>query len=152
MSATGLDVFDKTLHITNTWLGEIMEVLGPDRQVAWHALGAVLRPIRDRVPLPVAAHLGDQLPLLVRGLYYDQWRGSATPETWRSAEEFLALVTAGLHGIRPVDPEDAARVVFGVLNHHVTPEQVAKVRAALPEAVRRLWPEAGGPAAARSAA
>ena len=39
MSATGLDVFDKTLQTTNN---EIMAKLGPDRQVAWHVLGAVL--------------------------------------------------------------------------------------------------------------
>ena len=42
MSATGLDVLDKTLQTTNIWLDEIMAKLGPDRQVAWHELGAVL--------------------------------------------------------------------------------------------------------------
>jgi len=67
MAATGLDVFDKTLQTTNIWLDEIMDVIGPDRQVAWHALGAVLRTLRDRLPLGLAAHLGSQLPLLVRG-------------------------------------------------------------------------------------
>jgi uncharacterized protein (DUF2267 family) len=48
MSATGLDVFDTTLQITNIWLDEIMAESGPDRQVAWHALGAVLHTWRDR--------------------------------------------------------------------------------------------------------
>jgi hypothetical protein len=33
------DVFDKTLQTTNIWLDEIMEVVGPDRQVAWHTRG-----------------------------------------------------------------------------------------------------------------
>ena len=51
MAATGLDVFDKTLQTTNSWLAEIMEVVGPDRQVAWHTLGAVLRTLRDRISL-----------------------------------------------------------------------------------------------------
>src|SRR5215216_2105665 len=54
MSATGLDVFDKTLQTTNTWLDEIMAKIGPDRQLAWHALGAVLRALRDRLPLGLA--------------------------------------------------------------------------------------------------
>ena len=31
MSATGLDVFDKTLRTTNIWLDEIMAKLGLDR-------------------------------------------------------------------------------------------------------------------------
>jgi Uncharacterized conserved protein (DUF2267) len=68
MAATGLDVFDKTLQTTNIWLDEMMEVIGPDRQVAWHTLGAVLRPLRDRLPLGLAAHLGSQLPLLAWSL------------------------------------------------------------------------------------
>ena len=51
MAATGFDVFDKTLQTTNIWLDEMMEVIGPDRQVAWHTLGAVLRSLRDRLPL-----------------------------------------------------------------------------------------------------
>lgn len=50
MSATGLDVFDKTLQTTNIWLGEIMEHHGPDRKVAWHILNVVLRALRDRLP------------------------------------------------------------------------------------------------------
>src|SRR3954451_6532504 len=76
MRATGLDVFDKTLQTTHIWLNDITEVIGPDKQVAWHVLGAVLRTLRDRVPLQVAAHLGAELPLLVRGLYYVRARWS----------------------------------------------------------------------------
>ena len=74
MSATGLEVFDRTLQITNTWLEEIMTTLPRGRKLAWHVLSAVLRSIRDRVPINLAAHLGAQLPLLVRSTYYDQWR------------------------------------------------------------------------------
>jgi uncharacterized protein (DUF2267 family) len=140
MSATGLDVFDKTIQTTNAWLGEIMETLGPDRQVAWHVLGAVLRMVRDRIPLGLAAHLGVQLPLLIRGTSYDQWRPSEQPQNWRSADEFFSIISAELSSVRPVNVRDAARSVFQVLNHHVDPNQVAKVRAALPEDVRRLWP------------
>jgi uncharacterized protein (DUF2267 family) len=154
MSATGLEVFDKTIQITNTWLGEIMETLGPDRQVAWHALGAVLRTVRDRIPLGLAAHLGAQLPLLVRGMYYDQWRPSEQPQKWRSVDEFFSIISGELSKLRPVNVRDAARAVFQVLNHHVDPNQVAKVKEALPEDVRRLWPltNVGGGQSAQSAA
>jgi len=43
MSSTGLDVFDKTLQTTHIWLDELTQVIGPDRQVAWHVLGAAMR-------------------------------------------------------------------------------------------------------------
>jgi uncharacterized protein (DUF2267 family) len=150
MSATGLDVFDKTLQTTNTWLKEMMdaEAIGPDRQVAWHVLGAVLRALRDRVPLELAAHLGSQLPLLVRGAYYDQWRPVAAPEKHRTLEDFAERVGEGLANIRPVNRIDAIRVVFGVLSRHIPEGQIAKVRDSLPEDVRALWAPAQQPAAA----
>jgi len=141
MSATGLDVFDKTLHVTNTWLSEIMKTLGTDRQAAWHALGAVLRAVRDRVPLGLAVHLGAQLPLLVRGTYYDQWRPSEQPTAWRTLDEFISILSADLRSGRPVDPKNAMEAVFQVLNHYVDPGQVAHIREALPEEVRRSWPQ-----------
>ena len=49
MSATGLDVFDKTVQTTNTWLKEIGEQIGPDRQRCYQALRAVLFSLRDRL-------------------------------------------------------------------------------------------------------
>jgi uncharacterized protein (DUF2267 family) len=148
MSATGLDVFDRTIHLTNVWLDEIMATLPRDRQLAWHVLGAVLRTVRDRVPLNLAVHLGAQLPLLVRGTYFEQWRTSDTPKNWRSAEEFLALVSAQLSSVKPVDTADAARAVFRVLNHHIDPNRAEKVRHSLPEEVRSLWPAQGVSSAA----
>jgi len=143
MSANGLEVFDKTLHITNTWLGEIMNETGKDRHVAWHALGTVLRAVRDRVTLGLAAHLGAQLPMLIRGVYYDQWDPAQEPTKWRSREEFLALVNAGFRGMEPVDPAPMAKAVFRALNHYLDPGQIENVRNAMPEDVRAIWPESG---------
>ena len=143
MSTTGLDVFDKTLQTTHIWLDEIMETVGPERNVAWHVLGAVLRSLRDRLPPELAAHLGAQLPLLIRGAYYDQVQPGHAPEKLHSEEEFLAHVRSGLGGIRPVNVRDATRKVMAVLSHHVTPEQVEKVKRSLPEHIRALWPAPG---------
>src|SRR5438105_2236317 len=140
MSATGLDVFDKTLQTTNIWLDQIMRELGPDRQVAWHALGAVLHALRDRLQVGLAVHLGAQLPLLVRGLYYDQWHPSEQALKQRSAQAFLDHVSQGLADIRPVNVKDAASAVFRVLDHYVDQHQIEKVRAALPQNIRALWP------------
>ena len=139
MSTTGLEVFDKTLQTTHIWLDEVMDITGPDRHVAWHVLGAVLRSLRDRLPPELGAHLAAQLPLLVRGAYYDQYRPGQTPTRIYSEDEFLASVTAQLGGTRPVNVRDAARSVFAVLDRHVTPEQIAKVTQSLPPHIRALW-------------
>jgi uncharacterized protein (DUF2267 family) len=139
MSATGLDTFDKTLQTTHVWLDDICEELGPDKQVAWHALGAVLRAIRDRIPVELAAHLGAELPILVRGTYYDQYKPEAQPEAFRSRAEFLEHVEKGLAGARPTNPETATRAVLETLARHVPHGQLEKVRHALPEEVRAIW-------------
>lgn len=141
MSATGLEVFDKTLQTTNIWLDDIMEQVGPDRHVAWHVLGTVLRTLRDRLPLESAVHLSAQLPLLVRGTYYDQWKPSTQPEKIRSPDEFLQRVEEGLSDTRPVNAQDAVKAVFHVLSRHVDRGQLEKTREALPEKLRTLWPE-----------
>jgi uncharacterized protein (DUF2267 family) len=141
MSATGLDVFDKTLQTTNIWLKEIMETLGPDRQRAYRALGAVLHALRDRLTVDEVAHLGAQLPLLVRGLYYDQWHPAGKPVRMRHIEDFLAAVAAALDDIGPINAEDAVRAVFAVLDEHVAPGEIEDIKGMLPAQLRRLWPE-----------
>lgn len=148
MSATGLEVFDSTLQKTHIWLDEIMGDIAPDRRLAWHVLGAVLRAIRDRVPLEVGAHLGAQLPLLVRGTYYDQFRPEEIPLPIRSWDEFLALVSLGLVDLDPpIAPARAAEAVFRVLSRHVSKGQVDKIQQALPTAIRERWSTAVDPSA-----
>ena len=139
MSATGLEVFDKTLQTTNIWLNEIGDRLGPDRQLAWKVLSVVLHKLRDRLPLELVAHLGAQLPLLVRGVYYDQFEPARIPTDCRSPEEFVEDVGEWLSDARAVDPEEAIAAVFALLERHLSDGQVAKVRNALPRGIRMLW-------------
>jgi uncharacterized protein (DUF2267 family) len=138
MSATGLEVFDKSIQTTNIWLDEIMEDIGPDRQLAWHLLGAVLRTMRDRLPPDLAAHLGAQLPLVVRGTYYDQYEPSASPEKTRSLDAFLGKIADELKFSRPINSQVALQVVCSVLAKHVDKGQIAKVWEALPEDIRQV--------------
>lgn len=141
MSTTGLDTFDKTLQLTHVWLDGIMARLGPDRQVAWRVLGAVLHVLRDRLEPDLSAHLAAQLPLLVRGLYYDQYQPSRVPSQVDLAEDFTQQVAATLHDIRPVDPEEASKAVFAVLSQHLSDGLIDKVRHALPKSIAALWPQ-----------
>ena len=141
MSATGLEVFDKTAQTTNAWLKEIMEATGLDRRRAYHVLTAVLHALRDRLTVDEVAQLGAQLPILVRGLYYDRWHHPAgKPDRLRHKEEFLATVAAELDDIGQIDPEDASRAVFAVLERHIAPGEIEDVKAMLPTHLRELWP------------
>ena len=145
MSASGLDVFDRTLETTHIWLNEICNDLGPDKQVAWKVLSTVLHKLRDRLTINLAAHLGAQLPLLVRGIYYDQFEPGKMPSDFRSREEFIAEVAEWLSDTRPVDPVEAIRSVFRVLSRHISEGQINKVRDARPKSLRQMWVTAEDP-------
>ena len=144
MSTNGLEVFDKTIQTTNIWLDEVMADIGPDRQVAWKVLGVVLRKLRDRLPVELSAHLGAQLPLIVRGAYYDQFEPAKQPTRCDTMEDFCAEVGEWLRDTRPVDPGLAVRSVFAVLSRHLPDGQIIKVQEALPKGIRQAWAAAEG--------
>ena len=141
MSANGLEVFDRTVQVTNVWLDEIMEATGTERRAAWQVLGAVLRAIRDQLPVDHSAHLSAQLPLMVRGTFYDQWRPADVPDKIRDREAFLERVAAGLSGNEAVDVERAARAVMATLERNIDPGEARKVKESLHHDIRALWPE-----------
>jgi uncharacterized protein (DUF2267 family) len=141
VSSTGLGVFDETLHKTNTWLKEIAQALDLERQGAYRVLRAVLHSLRDRLTINEAAQLGDQLPMLVRGIYYEAWHPAGKPDKIRSRDEFLTGIATRIAMPQPIDVENAARVVFQTLESHVSAGEIRDVIHILPQEIRTLWPQ-----------
>ena len=142
MSATGLEVFDTTLQKTNRWLKELMQILGTeDRHRAYLALFATLHTLRDRLTVEEVAQLGAQLPMLIRGMYYEGWDPTRKPVRIRHRDEFLEVIGRYFEPDDDVDPEAVARAVFTVLQMHVTEGEIEDVRHILPSEIRELWPE-----------
>jgi uncharacterized protein (DUF2267 family) len=141
MSMTGLDVFDRTIHKTNNWLNELMEILGwHDRHKAYLALRVTLHALRDRLTVEEGAQLGAQLPMLIRGFYYEGWDPTGKPLKVRHKEEFLARVEEQFSGDDQVDAEQVARAVFTLLSNRVTEGEIEDVKHVLPAELRELWP------------
>ena len=141
MSTTGVSVFDETLQVTRSWLNDVMARLGAtDTHHAYHALRVCLHALRDRLPPENAVHLAAQLPMLVRGFYFEGWKPSATPTPERSLDEFLAHIQRGFGRDPDTDAEEAARAVFLVLADRLSPGEVRKVVQVLPHDLRALWP------------
>ncbi|HEV8712415.1 MAG TPA: DUF2267 domain-containing protein [Candidatus Binatia bacterium] len=141
MSATGLDVFDTTLQKTNIWLNDLMQVLGwQDRHKAYLALRATLHALRDRLTVEEVAQLGAQLPMLIRGFYYEGWDPTGKPLRARHKEQFLARIEQQFRGDDGVDPEQVACAVFMVLATRVTEGEIEDVKYILPAEIRDLWP------------
>lgn len=142
MSTTRLSVFDKTLQESNLWLKALMASLGTDsRDEAYDALKATLHTLRDRIGPENAVHLGAQLPMLIRGLFYDGWRPATTPTKERHLNDFLDHLSQNLARNSRTDPEAAARAVFYVMWQKIDAGEVAKLLRILPAEVRELWAE-----------
>lgn len=146
MSATGLAVFDETIHATNAWLKDIMERLHyEDRDDAYRALRETLHALRDRLPVNTAAALAAQLPMLLRGIYYEGWRPGAGPSDDRTEADFTAHIQKAFQrSEHQRDPAEISRAVFAVLSEKVSAGEVEKVKGCLPPKIRNLWPNAAG--------
>src|SRR5262245_60900016 len=139
MSTTGLDVFDRTLHKTNIWIKNLMEILGwADRQQAYAALRATLHALRDRLTIEEAAQLSAQLPMLIRGFYFEGWNPTGKPERERHRREFLARIQRELERYQ-VDPEEVARAVFLVMANRISEGEIKDIEHILPHEIRDLW-------------
>lgn len=136
--------FETVLHKAHAWIAEVARDLGTeDRHAAYRALRAVLQALRDRLTVEEACDLAAQLPLLVRGVYFEGYKPSGKPLPQRSQEAFLEAVER-IHGPGQLDPRAATCAVFALLARHVSAGEIADVQRVLPEALRRLWPQHGG--------
>ena len=139
MSRTGLEIFDTTLQETNHWLKRVMEELETDdRKLAFTALRATLHALRDRIGPANAVHLGAQLPMLLRGAYYEGWRLSETPTHERHLDGFLAHIDANLPRNAQIGSGEAARATFSVVAECLDSGEVDKLMQLLPLEIRSL--------------
>lgn len=140
MAMTGIAAFDKTVQKTNEWLNELMAFHeGCDRQKAYLVLRATLHTLRDRLPPQEAVELGAQLPMLIRGFYYEGWRPAGKPVKERHKEEFLRHIGDALRGYNLGRPEDIARGVFRILGRRISAGEMEDIRQVLPGEIRELF-------------
>jgi len=136
------DVFDRTLQKTQIWLNEIMTDLDWQEHPhkAYLALRTVLHALRDRLTVEEAVQLGAQLPMLVRGFYYEGWTLKGKPHKERHKEDFLAHIKEAFKDDFTSRPESIARAVFRVLARHASAGEIEDVKNILPKPLHELWP------------
>jgi uncharacterized protein (DUF2267 family) len=141
MSTTGVHAFDSTVQITNEWLHDIMDRLGGlDRNAAYHQFRAVLHALRDRLSAAQASAFASQLPMLVRGIFYEGWHPQDKPLKIRHKSEFLEHVAREL-GPNGPGAESVTRAVLQVLSLHISTGEVQHLTHVMPGELRSLFPE-----------
>ncbi len=140
--APDLEVFNNTMQKTHVWLRDLMAELDwEDEHKAYLALRAVLHTLRDRLTVEEAVQPAAQLPMLVRGFYYEGWNPTGKPLKERHQEDFLARVKGYFKNDDRVVPEKVVRAVFKLLAKHVSRGEIEDVAHTLPGELRPLWPE-----------
>jgi uncharacterized protein (DUF2267 family) len=145
MVDTGFAPLSATVDKTNRVLRDIEEALGwpkERRNQSYAALRAVLHAVRDRLTVDEAAHVAAQLPVLIRGIYYDGWDPSRAPRKM-SREEFLERVRKEFHFSLDADDLDAGteqlvRSVVGALRRHLSTGEWSDVVSSLPKKLKVL--------------
>ncbi len=142
MKVTGITSIDHSVQVTAEWLNEICDRLDwTDNKRAHLLLRTVLHGVRDWLSVDEAADLSAQLPVLIRGVYFEGWDPSSTPVHPRGKDEFLARVTSAFDKDPLDDAEEAVAAVFAILEKHVSKGEIDQVRKAMRKEIRELWPQ-----------
>lgn len=122
------------------WVSGVASSMGStDMERSYMVLRGVLHALRDRLNPNEAVHLGAQLPMLVRGFYYEGWHPQDKPKRYRHKQPFLDQVRREVPMLDDIQLETAVTSVFETLESEIPGGELEQVRHALPPELRELW-------------
>lgn len=142
MTTTRVDIIDRTVEKAHIWINDVALELGTDdSHHAYRVLRAFLHALRDHLSVDEVAQLAAQLPIFVRGVFYEGWEPSRTPEHARDIDSFLSRVVdeAGLAG--ETEASFAVGAASRVLRRHISAGESEHVLHALPRRLEDLLVE-----------
>jgi uncharacterized protein (DUF2267 family) len=139
MTFAGLDSIATAVQKTNELLEDIEGDLGwqGNHSISYQALRAVLHTVRDRLPVIESAQFAAQLPILVRGLYYEGWVPSRVPIKMDRAE-FLERVRKEFTADSEHSIDNIVSTVITNIAKHVSVGELKDIRSVLPEDINEL--------------
>lgn len=129
------DPFAPAVHTAHEWLRSIADDLGTDDRMFTHrAVRAWLHTVRDRIGVTATAHLGAQLPEILRGILYEGWMPGHVPVP----HDVRSFVTqfARAAGVSPDEAASLAGAVTDALVRLFSPGQIDHILAVLPVHLR----------------
>ncbi len=138
-----LPTFETTVHKTDEWVNDMQAALAwpADRQDAYHVLRAGLHFLRDRLTVEENANFSAQLPMLVRGIFYEGWHPADKPLKINDYDQMAAYLGDAIDRDISSDPGLVLRALFSVLQKHVTAGELDDVKSMLPKSMHELWPD-----------
>jgi uncharacterized protein (DUF2267 family) len=140
MKITGITTIDHAPQVVAEWLNLLEGDLGwTDHGRSYLLLRETLHAVRDFLTVDEAADLSAQLPLLIRGIYFDGWVPAKTPAKLRSVDDFLDRVQASFSNDPLAEPDVAVAAVFSLLRRHISSGEYHQVAWAMRKPLRDLW-------------
>jgi uncharacterized protein (DUF2267 family) len=142
MTAQGLEVIENSGHVAHEWINELADRLDwSSKRSALRLLRVTLHHVRDHLVVDELAQMSAQLPVLIRGFFFEGWMPKNTPIKERSADAFIAFISAEMSKTEEYRGREDIKCVFDVLNNRLSVGEIEDVRATLPERIRDLWPQ-----------
>lgn len=139
MSSTSITTFTQAAQQAQQWTNELAEDLGWPERRAYRLLRSVLQALRDWLPLSEMTDLAAQLPVLIRGIYFEGWKPLETPVAERKKEDFVARIQADFSDDLLNDPDAAVTAVFRLLSRHLSKGEIVQVQNSMKKSMRELW-------------
>jgi uncharacterized protein (DUF2267 family) len=138
MSTSSVDAIERSIHKTNEWLNELAEDPAiADKEEAWRVLRGYLQVLRDQLVVDEAAQLAAQLPMVIRGAFWDGF-DPGHGKKLRHRDEFLELLAERAVLAGAGEAARAAEAATRVLRSRVTEGEFEDVLAELPSELREV--------------
>lgn len=127
-------MYQSSLEKTNLILKDVEQAYGwpkERRNQSYAAVRTVLHLLRDRLPVAESAHFAAQLPVVLRGVYYEGWKPTDVPVKL-NRDDFLYEVRQGFPYEVDGGVNGLVRTVLNALRRHVTEGEWDDVRANVP--------------------
>lgn len=134
--------FESSLDKTTVILKDIESAYGWPRErrnQSYAALRTVLHLLRDRMTVQESAEFAAQLPVLLRGIYFDGWKPEDVPVKL-NRDDVLYEVRQGFPYDVRGGPERLVQVVLDTLRQHVSQGEWQDVKAQLPKDLAEFIP------------
>jgi uncharacterized protein (DUF2267 family) len=139
MAEDNVSVIEHAAQDCHEWVNELTDALDwQSRRDALRLLRAVLTSIRDRVSHDEAAHFAAQLPLLIRGMFYEGWRPAHTPLKDRSKEAFMQEIDSRFDSDSDYRGTVDIAEVYALLKRRVSEGELQNVLGGLPKQIRAI--------------
>lgn len=134
MTEMGISPIESSVQKTREWVDQVRDLLELEtREDAYSCLRGVLHSLRDRLTVDQASHLAAQMPMVLTGMFFENWKPSGMPDKIKEPGEFLNRVRSEMMDRKNIDPRRATWGVWKTMEKYIAQGELNKLKAGMPE-------------------